>query len=150
MLFLTLPTKQEKGLDTGWLIFPYCRKQLLEVSDAAQCYTQRQTWSPLTVTQSLGLGFQFSVSQQDPLATSRRVTLTAFWEIIGTGSSDDKLAVKCHVVYKRRQNPLFGLNQSDACSWPWIRMWRFRKMFLEAHSCSLAKCSVAGQWETAG
>lgn len=87
-------TKQEKGLDTGRLIFPYFRKQLLAVSDAAQCYIRRQTWSLLSMTHSLGLGFQFSVPQQHSLATNHKVTLAAFWEMIGTGSSDDKLACK--------------------------------------------------------
>lgn len=96
-----------KGAD--WLIFPNFRKQLLEGFDAAQCYYE------CDCLHSLGLGFWFSWPSEKKSYTNPCCIL----ENISTSSRDNKLSCKTSFKYLTKDGRiLFGLNQSNACSWP--------------------------------
>lgn len=141
-------TKLEKGWIPESYFLPTSEKKLLEVPAAAQCYMRRWTRSPLAIRHSWGLSFQFSVSQQD---RGNKPWSNLCCCILGSKWHRQQPWQTCKTSCKSflGGGKALCLTRIGPMHVPGWGCEGLQKVFMWVHSCSLGKCSIPGQQNSA-
>lgn len=139
-----LLNKAREGLDTRELFFTYFRKKALRGSCC----------SPVLHAEVDTVSFSYKAQLRTWLSvlcmpTRHEVTSAAFWEASGTDSSPDKLSCKTSCKSFIIGGKALCLTRIGPMHIPGWGCEGLQKVFMWVHSCSLGKCSIPGQQNSA-